>query len=120
MSVRRCTPHISRWRLLPGDVVVLCSDGLVEEGVFLEPAELPLLLADPAGQSAGEMASRLMAAARLRHRDASPWEPGGCGDDITCIVLVVGAGESRGEPSAGNALRSSLFALRSVRDGPRT
>ena len=98
--VRRGTPHISRWRLLPGDIVVLCSDGLVEEGVFLEPAYLPLLLADSAGQSASERASRLVAAARLLHRDPSAWEPGGCGDDITCVVLVVGPGNGKGEADA--------------------
>ena len=36
-NVDRCTPRVRKWRLRPGDVVVLCSDGLVEEGVFLEP-----------------------------------------------------------------------------------
>jgi serine/threonine protein phosphatase PrpC len=92
-STERCAPRISRWRLLPGDVVVLCTDGLVEEGIFLEPAELPPLLAEPAGQSAEEMAFRLTEAARARHRDPSPWEPAGSGDDVTCIVLAVFANE---------------------------
>jgi serine/threonine protein phosphatase PrpC len=90
VSVARCSPRTSRWVLLPGDVIVLCSDGLVEEGVFLEPDELPMLLAEPAHeQSPAEMAGRLVATARSRHRDPSPWEPTGCGDDVTCIVIVI-------------------------------
>src|SRR5437667_3073751 len=32
--IESCTPRISRWPLLPGDVIVLCTDGLVEEGYF--------------------------------------------------------------------------------------
>jgi serine/threonine protein phosphatase PrpC len=87
----RTLPHVSRWRLLPGDVVVLCSDGLVEEGVFLEPADLAALAATP-DLSASDLACRLVQAARARHRDASPWEPAGCGDDATCVVLVIGPG----------------------------
>jgi serine/threonine protein phosphatase PrpC len=94
VCLRRTLPRISRWRLLPGDVVVLCSDGLVEEGSFLEPAELPLLVAKPPGQSAAEIAQRLLQAARSRHRDASPEEPAGFGDDITCIVVRISRRES--------------------------
>ena len=39
-SAERARPTVSRWSLLPGDVVVLCTDGLAEEGVFLGSADL--------------------------------------------------------------------------------
>jgi protein phosphatase len=94
VCVHRTRPSLSHWRLLPGDIVVLCSDGVVEEGIFLNAAELPRLLAEPAGQSPAEMAERLVQAARARHREPSLWEPAGCGDDATCIVLVIGANDS--------------------------
>jgi protein phosphatase len=90
VCIERSQPAISRWTLLPGDVVVLCTDGLVEEGVFLEPGELPALVARPPGQSAAGMARTLLQAAKARQREPSPWEPLGCGDDITCIVLAIG------------------------------
>jgi serine/threonine protein phosphatase PrpC len=97
VSLRRSLPHLGRWKLLPGDIVVLCSDGLVEEGIFLEPGELPALILDPPGQSATEIANRLVSTARSRHRDPSPWESSGCGDDVTCIVLVIKARQGPGE-----------------------
>ncbi len=90
VCVARSRPNLSHWRLLPGDIVVLCSDGVVEEGIFLSAAELPGLLAEPAGQSPVEMAERLVQTARARHREPSLWEPAGCGDDATCVVVVIG------------------------------
>jgi serine/threonine protein phosphatase PrpC len=98
----RMRPAVSHWQPRLGDVVVLCSDGLVEEGVFLDPADLARLVGEARlyeqevlslliGQPpvpAVELARTFVAAARARHRDASPWEPQGCGDDVTCIVLV--------------------------------
>jgi serine/threonine protein phosphatase PrpC len=81
----RSRPRVNRFRLRLGDVVVLCTDGLVEEGVFLAPSDLVLLSQE--GLPAVELARTFVAAARARHRDASPWEPDGCGDDVTCIVL---------------------------------
>jgi serine/threonine protein phosphatase PrpC len=87
--VERSQPRLSRWKLLPGDVVVLCSDGLVEEGVFLEPADLVALLTGETDRPAGELAERLVAAAKGRHREPSEQEPEGCGDDVTCVVVVV-------------------------------
>jgi serine/threonine protein phosphatase PrpC len=98
----RSLPQVHAWRLRPGDVVVLASDGLVEEGVFLEPhdlvrlvcearlyeQELLALILDQPPLPAVELARTFVAAARARHRDASSWEPQGCGDDITCIVLI--------------------------------
>jgi serine/threonine protein phosphatase PrpC len=95
-SVERSTPQVSRWRLLPGDVVVLCTDGLVEEGVFLSPADLAGLVAEGRGLPAQALAERLVAAADVRQREPSPQEPDGLGDNITCVVLVV-AGEEAEE-----------------------
>jgi serine/threonine protein phosphatase PrpC len=83
----RCTPRVRRWRLRPGDVVVLCSDGLVEEGVYLDPADLATLAQQYT--TAEGLANALVAAAVARHRDPSPWEPDGSGDDVTCVVLAV-------------------------------
>ena len=88
----RSQPRLTSWKLLPGDIVVLCTDGLVEEGVFLEPTELAALLSGESDRSAAELAELLVAAARSCHREPSPWEPDGCGDDVTCIVLVVRPG----------------------------
>jgi serine/threonine protein phosphatase PrpC len=85
----RSQPQMIRWKLLPGDVVVLCTDGLVEEGVFLEPRELAHLLWGETDRPASELAQLLVDAAKERHRDATPLEPEGCGDDVTCVVLVV-------------------------------
>jgi serine/threonine protein phosphatase PrpC len=99
----RSRPQVHHWRLRLGDVVVLCTDGLVEEGVFLDPDDLVHmvsesrlherdLLALMGGETplpAAELAQSFVAAARARHRDASTWEPYGCGDDVTCVVLIV-------------------------------
>ncbi len=90
VCVARSRPNLGHWRLLPGDIVVLCSDGVVEEGIFLSAAELPGLLAEPADQSPAEMAERLVQAARARHREPTLWEPEGHGDDATCVVVVIG------------------------------
>lgn len=92
----RTLPNLTRWQLVPGDVVVVCTDGLVEEGVFLEPAELAALLLGETDRPASELADRLVTAATLRHRDPSVWEPEGCGDDVTCVVLVVREAASAG------------------------
>lgn len=87
-SAERATPRVGSFALRAGDVVVLCSDGLVEEGAFLEPAELAELVTASAS-GAGELAAELVAAARRRHRDASEEEPEGFGDDVTCVVVRV-------------------------------
>lgn len=91
----RCTPRVRRWKLLPGDVLILCSDGLVEEGTYLEPAELAFHAS--AHQLPSALAEALVAAAVARHRDPSVWEPEGSGDDVTCVVITV-AEDSRAIP----------------------
>jgi serine/threonine protein phosphatase PrpC len=87
-SEARSLPQVCHWRLQAGDVVVLCSDGLVEEGVFLGPDDLVRLVGEPFAD-AQELARRLVAAACDRHRGPSVWEPTGCGDDVTCVVLAL-------------------------------
>jgi serine/threonine protein phosphatase PrpC len=83
----RASPQISRWDLNQGDTVVLCSDGLVEEGVFLEPEDLVRLTEQNTEQSAQQLAERLVAEADARQRLPSESEPGGFGDNISCVVL---------------------------------
>ncbi len=86
-----CKPSITTWPLQPGDVLVLCTDGLVDEGYFLEPVELAALVAAHAALSAEELAWRLAEAADALQRPPSPEEPLGCGDNISCIVIKVAA-----------------------------
>jgi serine/threonine protein phosphatase PrpC len=85
----RSKPQVSQCRLLAGDVVVLCSDGLVEEGVFLEPAELLRLVRLNAEAPAAVLAEKLAEAADARQRLPSAEEPEGFGDNITCSVIKV-------------------------------
>jgi serine/threonine protein phosphatase PrpC len=89
--VERATPSVTHWQLLPGDVVVLCTDGLVEENLFLSPSDLADLVEAAADLPAAELARHLVEAACLCHRDASDWEPQGCGDDVTCVLIKVSA-----------------------------
>jgi serine/threonine protein phosphatase PrpC len=81
--------------LLPGDVVVLCTDGLVEEGVFLEATDLPLLIRENRTKSAAELAEALADAAdAMQELPTNEW-PDGCGDNISCVVIKVLAPEYR-------------------------
>jgi serine/threonine protein phosphatase PrpC len=84
-----CKPMISTWPLCPGDVVVLCTDGLVEEEAFLEPAELAQIVTENLHRSAEEIAVKLGSAANARHRLPSLFEPDGFGDNISCVVVKV-------------------------------
>ena len=83
----RCRPSLSVWRLNPDDIVVLCSDGLVEERVFLEPEELKQLVQEGRECSAQQLAESLVKEADSRQRLPSETEPNGCGDNISCVVL---------------------------------
>jgi PPM family protein phosphatase len=84
-----CRPKLSSWRLLPGDVVVLCSDGLVEEGVFLEPEKLADIIRSHPHLSPEALAQQLAEAADAMQRLPSTLEPDGFGDNITSIVIKV-------------------------------
>jgi serine/threonine protein phosphatase PrpC len=87
-----CRPALSTWPLAPGDVLVLCTDGLVDEGAFLSPADLAAIVTANAGLSAEELAVRLADAADELQRLPSAEEPWGFGDNIGCVVIQVEAG----------------------------
>jgi len=84
-----CVPTVSVWRLLPGDFVVLCTDGLIEEGAFLDPADLAELLQRHRDLPAMALAVKLADAADACQRLPSTLEPQGFGDNISCIVIKV-------------------------------
>ena len=87
VDVERARPQTSRWRLKPGDTMVLCSDGLVEERVFLEPEELAAIIDARRDLTSQQLAEHLVAAADAKQRLPSSTEPNGYGDNITAIVL---------------------------------
>ncbi len=87
VNVERARPQISHWRLKPGDTIVLCSDGLVEERVFLEPEDLATILDAGRDLTSQQLAEHLVAAADAKQRLPSPTEPNGYGDNIAAIVL---------------------------------
>jgi protein phosphatase len=88
-TVQRSSPQVTHWPLQPGDLFLLCSDGLIEENVFLGREEAALLIAREPGLTAQATAERLVEAADARQREPSPQEPEGFGDNITCVVLKV-------------------------------
>jgi PPM family protein phosphatase len=82
-------PMVSRWPLLPGDVIVLCSDGLVEEGTLLEREAIGDIVRRHAHLSCDALASVLADAADNLNQLPSAQEPFGIGDNITCIVIRI-------------------------------
>ncbi len=84
-----CLPKFARWPLVPGDVVVLCSDGLVEEGFFLEPAAVADIVRNNMHCSAAELALMLVEAADALQRVPTILEPEGFGDNISSVVVKV-------------------------------
>jgi protein phosphatase len=87
-----CQPSVARWPIMPGDVVVLCTDGLIEEHLFLEPEAAAQLIRAHRDLPAAELARRLVAAADALQRLPSQTEPDGFGDNITCVVIKIEAG----------------------------
>lgn len=85
-------PSLSRWTLLPGDVVVLCSDGLIEEGAYLEPEQMGEIIRNRGHLPAEALAVQLCEAADAVQRIPSSKEPEGFGDNITCIVVKISRG----------------------------
>src|SRR5438445_8822325 len=84
-----CTPRVSRWPLVPGDVIVLCTDGLVEEGFFLEPHMVADLVRANKERPAAEVALLLCEAADAMQRVPSFVEPDGFGDNISAVVIKI-------------------------------
>lgn len=89
VSIQSSTPKVLRWPLLPGDVIVLCTDGLVEEGFFLEPAHLAQIVRAGKARPAAELALELVEAADALQRVPSIVEPEGFGDNISCVVIKI-------------------------------
>lgn len=82
-------PAFSTWPLLPGDVIVLCTDGLVEEGLFLDPGTLAELVRAHRALPARELARRLGDEADALQQLPSETTPDGMGDNIGCVVIKV-------------------------------
>ncbi len=85
-------PSLSQWPLAPGDVLVLATDGLVEEGYFLEPATVADLVRRNRHLSADALAHLLVEAANSLQRVPSALEPDGFGDNIACVVVKIAEG----------------------------
>jgi serine/threonine protein phosphatase PrpC len=85
----RCRPAVCFWPLVPGDILVLCTDGLVEDGTYLEPAELADLVRQHRDVPAAVLAEKLAQAADARQRPPSEAEPEGFGDNITCAIIKI-------------------------------
>lgn len=86
-------PAHTRWPLVPGDIVVLCTDGLVEEGAFLEPELLVEIYRNHSRASAQELSELFVDAADSLQRLPSMLEPDGFGDNVSCVVVKITAGQ---------------------------
>ena len=82
-------PKVTRWPLAIGDVIVLCSDGLVEEGFFLEPHTVAAIVRESKDRPAAEIAHLLVEAADSLQRVPTVLEPDGFGDNISCVVVKI-------------------------------
>ncbi|MEJ7591766.1 MAG: protein phosphatase 2C domain-containing protein [Planctomycetaceae bacterium] len=87
LNADRCVPTLYRFRLTEGDTVILCTDGLVDEGVFLEPSDLHQLVNEHSALNAQDLAAKLVAEADRKQRGVSETEPKGFGDNISCAVI---------------------------------
>lgn len=85
----RNSPAFSYWPLQLGDVVVFCTDGLVDEGIFLDPVDLQHIVAENIGDSSQALAEQLVNTADALQREPSANEPSGFGDNITCVVAII-------------------------------
>jgi serine/threonine protein phosphatase PrpC len=90
-------PAFSSWPLLPGDVVVLCTDGLVEEGLFLDPSSLAAFVRTNRDLPARELAQRLADEADALQHLPTELDPDGLGDNIACVVIKIEEAKSNGE-----------------------
>jgi serine/threonine protein phosphatase PrpC len=83
------TPTLGEWRLVPGDIVVVCTDGLVEEGAFLEPEILVEIVRNHPEATAQELAEAFVESADALQRLPSAQEPEGFGDNVSCVVVKI-------------------------------
>lgn len=72
-----------RAHLSPGDILLLCSDGLIEPNVYLEPEEAYQLITENRESPARELCDLLVDSANERQRPPSR------GDNISAIVVKV-------------------------------
>ncbi len=86
-----CQPTFSTWPLLPDDLVILCSDGLVEEGVFLHPDEVLELRRRFPAATPQAFADILAESADALQHLPNPLEPDGFGDNVSGIVIQITA-----------------------------
>ncbi len=82
-------PALSAWPLQPGDILVLCTDGLVEEGIFLDPETLAELVRAHRQLPARDLAVRLAEEADALQQLPSALDPDGMGDNIACVVIKI-------------------------------
>jgi serine/threonine protein phosphatase PrpC len=82
-------PACSAWQLLPGDIIVLCTDGLVEEGLFLGASTLAEFVRRHRDLPAQTLAERLADEADSLQLLPSDVEPDGMGDNISCVVIKI-------------------------------
>lgn len=94
-DLERARPQLSQWRIKPDEIYVLCSDGLVEERVFLNPEDLVTIAEANSSGSAQAIAEAMVESANSRQRLPSEAEPAGYGDNITCIVIRSAHGPSQ-------------------------
>lgn len=84
-----CKPKVARWPLVPGDVILLCTDGLIEEGFFLEPHNAAMMVRSKPKAKAADLALMLVEAADAMQRLPSALEPDGFGDNISCVIIKI-------------------------------
>lgn len=82
-------PALTSWPLLPGDMVVLCTDGLVDEGMFLDPETLADIVRSRGSLPIEQLALQLADSADALQRLPSAQEPEGMGDNISLILVRI-------------------------------
>jgi serine/threonine protein phosphatase PrpC len=92
IAVGHNRPALSAWSMMPSDIVLLCTDGLIEEGLFLGSSDVRRLIEAAGDMPATDLAIQLADAAERLQRPVSTLEPEGFGDNISCIVIKITGG----------------------------